>query len=56
MYYINTLSWFSDKLESFGEWFKRIINKYIGTGLSAMFITLILIVIAIVVIKKFANR
>lgn len=53
---INTLSWFSDKLESFGEWFKRIINKYIGSGVSAMLITLVLIVIAIIIIKKFASK
>lgn len=57
MLHINTLSWLGDKLESFGEWFKKIVNKYIGSGgITAMLITLVLIVIAIVIIKKFSSR
>ena len=53
----NTLGWFGDKLESFGEWFKKVVNKYIGSGgVTAMLITLILIVIAIIIIKKFASK
>lgn len=57
MSHINTLSWFGDKLESFGEWFKKIVNKYIGSGgITAMLITLVLIIIAIIIIKKFASR
>ena len=56
MPFINTLSWFSDKLEKFSEWFKNFINKYIGSGLSAMLITLVLIFVGIVVIRKFTSK
>lgn len=56
MYPINILGWFSDKLDSFGEWFKNFIDKYIGSGISAMLITLVLIFIGIFVIKKFTSK
>ena len=56
MTFINTLGWLGDKLESFWEWFKRMIDKYIGSGFPAMIVTLILIIIAIVVIRKFTSK
>lgn len=53
---INILGWFSEKLENFWEWFKGIIDKYIGSGFTAMIITIILIVLAIIIIKKFTSK
>lgn len=53
---INILGWFGNKIEKGWEWFKGVIDKYIGSGLSAMIITLILIVVAIIAIRKFTSR
>lgn len=56
MAFVNTLGWLGDKLESFWDWFKGIIDKYIGSGFTAMLITLALVIIAIVVIRKFTSK
>ena len=56
MNYVNTLGWFSEKLEKIWEWFKGIIDKYIGSGFTAMLITLVLIFVSIIAIKKFTSR
>lgn len=56
MYYVNTLGWFSEKLSKFWDWFRRFVDKYIGSGITAMLITLVLIIIAIAVIKKFTSK
>jgi len=56
MHLINVLSWFSDKIEKFGAWFKQFVDKYIGSGISAMLIVLVLIFIGIIVIRKFTSK
>lgn len=56
MYSINILSWFSDKLEKFSIWFRQFVDKYIGSGISAMLIVLVLMFIAIIVIRKFSSK
>ena len=44
------------KLDRINENFNAWVDKYIGDGLTAMLIVLGLIVLAIIVIKKVANR
>ena len=56
MIFVNTLSWLGDKLEGFWEWFKEVIDKYIGSGFTAMLITIVIVVIGIVVIRKFTSK
>lgn len=56
MIFVNNLSWLGDKLEKIWDWFKEVVDKYIGSGFTAMLITIILVVVAIVVIRKFTSK
>lgn len=56
MNFVSTLGWLGNKLEKFWEWFKSFIDKYIGSGFPAMIVTLVLIIVAIIVIRKFTSK
>ncbi len=56
MTFVSTLGWLGDKLEGFWDWFKNFIDKYIGSGFTAMLITLALVIVAIIVIRKFTSK
>ena len=47
---------FEKKIDKINETFNTWTNKYIGDGVTAMFIVIGLIVLSILIIRKVANR
>lgn len=47
---------FEKKIDKINETFNTWANKYIGDGVTAMFIVIGLIVLSILIIRKVANR